>query len=290
MRTSRDPAELKKLWEGWHAITPPMREDYVRLVNLANEGARDLGYTDTSNLWRAWYDMPPEQFASTMDRLWGRLEPLYKKLHCYARARLNAKYGDAVQPRTGPMRADLLGNMWAQDWGNVYDVIAPPNSRLGYDLTAALEAQDYDPLKIVRTAENFYTSIGFPPLPETFWSRSMFVRPRDREVVCHPQAWDIDAREDVRIAGCLRTNADDFYTAHHELGHSYYELAYMDESYLFRGGANDGFHEATGDFVGLYSVSPSYLKEIGLIQEVPGTEADIPYLLRMALEKIAPHG
>ena len=287
MRTSRDPVELKELWEAWHAITPPMREGYTRLVSLANEGALQVGYADTGVLWRSSYDMPPDQFGSTVDRLWLQLEPFYKNLHCYARARLNDKYGDAVQPRTGPIRADLLGNMWAQQWGNVYDLMAPKDASLGYDLTAALEGQGYDATKIVKTAENFYRSIGFSPLPQTFWDRSMFVRPRDREVDCHASAWDIDDKEDVRVAACLRPNADDFYTAHHELGHDYYFRAYQDQPQIFKGSANDGFHEAIGDFVGLYSVSPSYLKEIGVIETVPGSEADIPYLLRMALDKIA---
>jgi peptidyl-dipeptidase A len=287
MRTSRDPTELKDLWEEWHAAAAPMRYDYARLVTLANEGARALGYTDTGAVWRSWYDMPPEQFASTMERLWLQLEPLYKSLHCYVRARLNNKYGDVVQPRTGPIRADLLGNMWAQEWGNIYDLVAPKDLHLGYDLSAALDAQGYDSLKIVKTAENFYESIGFPPLPETFWARSMFVRPHDREVDCYGQAWDVDAKEDVRIAVCLRPNADDFYTAHHELGHNYYDLSYRDQPYLFRDGANDGFHEAIGDFIGLYSKSPDYLKNIGLIQQIPAAETDIPYLLLTALDKVA---
>jgi peptidyl-dipeptidase A len=177
--------------------------------------------------------------------------------------------------------------MWAQSWGNVFDLLEPKDTSLGYDLTAALEAHGYDATKIVRTAENFYTSIGFSPLPQTFWKRSMFVRPQGREVACHPRAWDVDDKEDVRISGCFRVNSDDFYTAHHELGHNYYMLSYKDQPYLFKGSANDGFHEATGDFVGLYSVSPSYLEEIGLIQEVPGPGSDISYLLRMALDKIA---
>ena len=287
MRTSRDPAELKALWEGWHAIAPPMSKDYARMVGLANEGAKELGYAETGILWRSWYDMPPEEFAKTVEGLWSQLEPMYKNLQCYARARLNDKYGDAVQPRTGPIRADLLGDMWAQTWGNVYDLLAPKSAGLGYDLTQELVKHDYDAIKLVKTAENFYTSIGFAPLPDTFWKRSMFVRPRDREVDCHASAWDIDGKNDVRVKACFRVNADDFYTAHHELGHNFYQRAYQDQSQLFADGANDGFHEAIGDFVALNAVTPSYLKDIGLIDKVPGPEADIPYLLRMALDKVA---
>jgi peptidyl-dipeptidase A len=287
MRTSRDPAELKALWEGWHAVARPMRNDYAGLVSLANEGARELGYAETGVLWRSWYDMPPDEFARTVERLWAQLEPMYKNLQCYARARLNDKYGDAVQPRTGAIRADLLGDMWAQSWGNVDDLLAPKDAELGYNLTQALVKQDYDAVKLAKTAENFYTSIGFTPLPETFWSRSMLTRPRDREVDCHASAWDIDDKNDVRVKACFRVNADDFYTAHHELGHNFYQRAYQDQPVLFRDGANDGFHEAIGDFAGLNALTPNYLRQLGLIDQVPGAEADIPYLLRMALDKVA---
>ncbi len=287
LRTSRDPEETKFLWEAWQAIAVPMRDDYVRRTQLANEGARAIGYRDTGELWRSWYDIPPDEFAGTVDRLWSQVEPLYRKLHCYARARLNDKYGDAVQPRTGPIRADLLGNMYGLTWSNIYDLLAPKDVSLGYDLTEALQQKNYDAIKLVKTAENFYKSIGFDPLPESFWARSMFTRPRDREVDCHASAWDIDNKYDVRIKVCFRVNHDDFYTAHHELGHNMYQRDYKDQSYLFADGANDGFHEAIGDFIGLYSETPSYLHAIGLIDSVPGPEADIPYLLRMALDKVA---
>jgi peptidyl-dipeptidase A len=287
MRTSRDPNELKAVWEAWHKAGAAMRADYARQVSLSNEGARALGETDTGTLWRSWYDMPPDQFARTADRLWTSVAPLYKGLQCYARARLNDKYGDAVQPRTGPIRADLLGDVWAQSWGNVYDLMAPKDASLGYDLTAALERKNYDPTRMVKTAEDFYTSLGFTPLPKTFWDRSMITRPRDREVDCHASAWNIDSKDDLRIKTCFRVNAVDFYTAHHELGHSFYQRAYKEQPNLFRDGANDGFHEAIGDFIALSAVSPDYLKTIGLIDRAPGPEGDIPVLLRMALDKIA---
>jgi peptidyl-dipeptidase A len=287
MTHSRDPAELKTLWEGWHANATPMRVDYARQVSLANEGARELGWKDTGELWRSAYDTTPDEFAKTIDRLWAQLSPMYTNLQCYARAKLNDKYGDAVQPRTGPIRADLLGELWAQDWSNIYDLLAPKVTALGYDLTKALVEKGYDAVKLVKTAENFYTSIGFPPLPATFWERSMFTRPRDREVDCYASAWDIDDMDDLRMKACFRITAEDFYTAHHELGHNVYQRAYKDQPALFKGGANDGFHEAIGDFVGLNAVTPGYLREIGLIDNIPGAEADIPYLLHMALQKVA---
>ena len=288
LRTSRDPDETRALWEGWRAVaSPQMKTDYSRLVELANEGSRELGYADTGVLWRSWYDMPPQAFAAKTDGLWTQVKPLYAKLHCYVRAQLTRKYGPAVQPPTGPIRADLLGNMWSQIWGNVNEIVAPKGTSLGYDLTAALQAHGYDAAKVVHTADNWYQSIGFAPLPATFWERSMIIRPQDREVVCHASAWDVDNKDDLRVKACLTVTADDFYTAHHELGHNMYQRAYASQPFLFENGANDGFHEAIGDFAGLNALTPGYLKELGIIDQVPGPEADIPYLLRMALDKVA---
>nr|WP_041658441.1 M2 family metallopeptidase [Asticcacaulis excentricus] len=288
MAESRDPALLRAMFEGWRTISVPMKGDYTRLAELANEGAKGLGFADTGALWRSGYDMPPDGFAADTDRLWGQVEPFYKNLHCYVRSRLNEKYGDAVQPKSGPIRADLLGNMWAQDWANIYDIVAPKGMKgSSYSLDKLLVQKKYTPEKMVRTGEGFYTSIGLPPLPQTFWERSMITRPRDREVLCHASAWDLDNRDDIRIKMCTQVNGEDFYTVHHELGHNYYQRAYKDQPFLFKNGANDGFHEAIGDFIGLSSVTPVYLNQIGLLDKVPGEEEDIPYLLKMALQKVA---
>ena len=287
LRSSRNPEDLKAVWEGWHSISVPMKGDYAQLVTLANEGSRNLGYKDTGALWRSGYDMDPDAFAAETDRVWKQVEPFYRNLHCYVRGRLNDTYGDAVQKRTGPIRADLLGNMWAQQWGNIYPIVAPKTGGSSYSLDDLLVAKGYDPVKMVKTGEGFYSSVGFAPLPETFWERSQITRPRDREVVCHASAWDVNDRDDIRIKMCTKVNGEDFYTVHHELGHNYYQRAYMAQPYLFKGAANDGFHEATGDFVGLSALTPTYLQQIGLLDKVPGTEEDIPFLLKMALDKIA---
>lgn len=285
---SRDPTETKALYEGWRTISPVMAADYARMVEIANEGSRELGFADTGAMWRAGYDMDPDAFAAETDRLWEQVKPFYENLHCYVRGRLNARYGDAVQPDHGPIRADLLGNMWSQQWGNIYDVVAPTTGGTSsYSLDTLLTAQNYDATRMVRTGEGFYTSLGLDPLPQTFWERSMITRPRDREVVCHASAWDLDNRDDIRIKMCTQVNGDDFYTVHHELGHNYYQRAYKDQPFLFKNGANDGFHEAIGDFVGLSALTPTYLNQIGLLQTVPGPEEDIPFLLKMALDKIA---
>ncbi|MDO8411466.1 MAG: M2 family metallopeptidase [Phenylobacterium sp.] len=287
MRESRDPAELKAVWEGWRTVSPPMRDDYAQLVALANEGSEGLGYKDAGALWRDKYDMDPDAFAGEADRLWSQVEPFYKNLHCYVRARLNDRYGDAVQPRTGPIRADLTGNMWAQSWGNIYDVVAPAEVRSSYDLDDLLVKAGYDPTRMVKTGEAFYSSLGLAPLPQTFWERSMITRPEDREVVCHASAWNLDGKDDIRIKMCTLVNGEDFFTVHHELGHNYYQRAYADQPYLFKGGANDGFHEAIGDFAALSALTPTYLQQIGLLETAPGEAEDIPFLLKTALDKIA---
>ncbi len=290
MGTVRDPARLQEMWTSWHdGVGAPMRADYARVTAISDEGARELGFADVGALWRSGYDMSPAQFEQTTDRIWAEVEPLYKALHTYVRWKLNAKYGDAVQAKSGPIRADLLGNMWAQEWGNIYDIVAPAGAGdVGYDTGALLKAKGYDPVRMVRQAEGFYSSLGFAPLPQTFWQRSQFVKPADREVICHASAWDIDAKDDIRVKTCLKVNADDFVTIHHELGHNYYQRAYKDQPFLYENGANDGFHEAIGDFVAL-SITPDYLVQIGLLDRarVPTPDKDIGLLLRQAMDKVA---
>ncbi len=266
---SRDPKELLEAWTGWHSIAPPMRDDYQRLVELANEGARELGYKDTGALWRSKYDMPPDAFAAEVDRLWNQVKPLYDSLHCYVRAGLNKKYGDQVVPPNGPIPAHVLGNMWSQQWDSLYDVLAAPGMDTGTNLTPLLQAKKVDAKEMVRYGERFFTSLGFAPLPETFWERSLFTKPQDREVVCHASAWDMDYKEDLRIKMCIQVNDEDFRTIHHELGHNFYQRAYNKLPFLYQDSAHDGFHEATGDTIAL-SITPEYLKQIDLLAAGPG--------------------
>lgn len=289
MGTERDPEVLKEMWASWHKVGAPMRADYTKFVRISNAGSKELGYADTGAQWRAGYDMDPDAFAKLTDDTWKQVKPLYDQLHCYTRTKLSEKYGDAVQPKTGPIRADLLGNMWAQEWGNVYDIVAPEGAGdVGYDLTALLAAKNYTPETIVKTGEGFFSSLGFAPLPQTFWDRSMITAPRDREVVCHASAWDIDNKDDIRIKMCTKVNGDDFVTVHHELGHNYYQRAYNRQPYLYMNSANDGFHEAVGDFIAL-SVTPDYLVKIGLLdpKAVPSADKDIGLLLKQAMDKVA---
>jgi peptidyl-dipeptidase A len=285
LATSRDERQLRAAWEGWHTISTPMKLDYQRFVELSNKGARELGFADTGAMWRSKYDMPPDEFTKEIDRLWGQVRPLYLKLHAYVRMKLRQKYG-AIVPADGLIPAHLTGNIWAQDWSNVYPLVAPAGADAGYSVTGILERRHVAALEMVRTGERFYTSLGFAPLPKTFWERSLFVRPRDREVICHASAWDVDYAEDVRIKMCIDQTADDFTTIHHELGHNFYQRAYKDQPVLFRDSANDGFHEAIGDTIAL-SVTPEYLVRIGLLDRAPDTSRDIGLLLTRALQKIA---
>jgi peptidyl-dipeptidase A len=317
MAKSHDPEELTKLWVGWHGIGAPMKDKYARFVELQNIGARELGYKDTGELWRADYDMTPAEFSAELERAWKQLEPLYRELHDYVRARLIAQYGKAADRPDGMIPAQLLGNMWAQEWGNIYDIVAPTDPKLSQfkplDLEAALKQQiaTKDPAAapafvsttdlssdqghaaqlaagrdLVHYGENFFTSLGFAPLPKTFWERSQFVHPRDREVVCHASAWDVDFADDLRVKMCIEVSADYFTTVHHELGHNFYQRAYDKQPFLFQNGANDGFHEAIGDSIAL-SIAPAYLKTLGLTTTEPPAEADIPLQLRTALDKVA---
>jgi peptidyl-dipeptidase A len=286
LATSRSPAKLLDAWTGWHAQAPAYKERYASFVQLSNKGAREMGYADTGALWRSGYDMPPDDFAFEMERLWLQVKPLYESLHEYARYKLRAAYGPDVVPLTGPIPAHLFGNMWSQTWDNIYPLLAPKAGAGTFDLTKALDQRKTTPKQMTQYAEGFYTSLGMPKLPATFWERSLFARPRDRDVVCHASAWSIDAKDDVRIKMCINPTAEDFTVIHHELGHVYYFLAYQDQPTLFRAGANDGFHEAIGDTIAL-SITPAYLKRIGLMKEEPDPKGDTGDLLRRALSKVA---
>ncbi len=283
---SRDPAELLEAWVGWRTISPPMRPQYQRFVELGNQGARELGFKDLGAMWRSKYDMPPDEFTAELDRLWGQVRPLYESLHCYVRGRLLEVYGPEVVPADGPLPAHLLGNMWAQTWSNIYPLVAPAEADPGFDLTERLIAKGVDEREMVRYGERFFTSLGFEPLPETFWERSLFTKPADRDVVCHASAWDIDQVDDVRIKMCIEITGEEFSVIHHELGHNFYQRAYSVQPPLFRESANDGFHEGVGDTVAL-SVTPDYLVAVGLLDSAPDASKDLGVLLRMALDKVA---
>jgi peptidyl-dipeptidase A len=286
MAESRDAKQLRDIWRGWRTVSPPMRDKFERFVELANKGAREMGFADVGAMWRSNYDMSPEAFAAEVERLWQQVAPLYEALHAHVRASLVEQYGARIVPEDGLIPAHLLGNMWSQSWLNIYPLVAPPEEDAGFDLTDLLTRKKIDPIEMVRYGERFFLSLGFEPLPDSFWERSLFTKPADRDVVCHASAWDIDGQDDLRIKMCIEINEEDFSTIHHELGHNFYQRAYAGQPQMFRGSANDGFHEAVGDTIAL-SITPAYLRQIGLLDGKAKQGGDLGLLMKMALDKIA---
>jgi peptidyl-dipeptidase A len=274
-------------WAGWHETSKEMRPLYERLVQLSNEGAREFGAADLGELWRSAYDMSPADFEKEIDRLWSQVKPLYEDLHCYVRWKLSQKYGAERVPPSGPIPAHLLGNMWAQEWANIYPLVEPYRGQPSLDVTKNLKALKYDPKKLVELGENFFVSLGLEKLPDSFWKRSQFVKPQDREVVCHASAWDVTYSNDLRIKMCIKVDEEDLITIHHELGHLYYFMHYYTKPVLFQAGANDGFHEAIGDALTL-SITPEYLKQLKLLDRLPKDDKGlINVQMKDALEKVA---
>ena len=289
---SRDPDELLKAWEGWRNIGKPMKDMYLRMVEIGNLGAKDLGYDGLTDLWFSQYDMPADDFLDETDRVWDELKPLYDSLHCHVRNELSEHYGEAVVSKEGSMPAHVLGNMWGQSWANIYDLVYTPDNPkadTNIDLTKILEEKDIGEIEMVEIAENFFLSLGFEPLPKTFWERSLFIKPQDHNVVCHASAWDLDSdANDLRVKMCIERNAEDFSTIHHELGHIFYYQAYSQQPSIFQGGANDGFHEAVGDLLTL-SITPDYYHKIGMITEAEAINAKsdpISLLMQQALDGV----
>jgi peptidyl-dipeptidase A len=287
LQKSRKPAELLAAWKGWHdTVGTAIRPLFTRYVEVANAGARGVGFRDVSSMWRSSYDMPEDAFEAEVDRLWGQVKPLYTQMHCYMRRGLNQLYGDKVQPNSGPIATHLTGNMWAQAWGYLYKDLEPYKRVAPIDVTPVLEKK-YDSKKMVKMAEGFFTSLGMDALPATFWERSQFDKPKGKDVVCHASAWDVTFSNDLRIKMCINKNQEDLVTIHHELGHNYYFNYYWQLPVLFQNGANDGFHEAIGDTVAL-SMTPEYLQRMGLLKNVvKNDKATINQQMDVALEKIA---
>lgn len=287
LKKSRNYDEQLDAWKGWHAIAPVMKDKYARYAELGNKGSKEIGFADMGALWRSGYDMTPQEFEADIERLWQEVKPLYDDLHCYARKKLRAKYGKDKIPEKAPIPAHLLGNMWAQQWDGIFDILEPYPGQGSLDVDKKLREKKYDAIKMVKLGEGFFTSLGFDPLPKTFWERSLFLRPKDREVVCHASAWDVTWSDDLRIKMCIEPTEEDLITIHHELGHDFYFQSYYKRPILFQAGANDGFHEGIGDTLAL-SVTPQYLKNLGLLDQVPNNDKGrINVQMKMALDKVA---
>ena len=316
---SRDYDAQLDAWQGWHTISPPMRKDYIRFAELVNTGAKEMGFADAGEMWRSGYDMSPVELAAESDRLWDQVKPLYEQLHCYARGKLEATYGaDKGQVTGGMLPAHLMGNLWQQDWSNLWDLLQPYPGAGSLDINSALQklaadnlsreldkAGDPEADEATRTfmarraadlatakemtvrAQDFYVSLGMPTLPDSYWEKSQFIKPLDREAQCHASAWDMNMAGDVRTKMCIKPSDEELKTIYHELGHIYYDLAYNAQPPVFQAGAHDGFHEAIGDTIVL-AMTPTYLQSVGLVgEQKQSQEALVNAQMRMALAKVA---
>ncbi|KAJ8384193.1 hypothetical protein AAFF_G00207410 [Aldrovandia affinis] len=288
MATSRSYKKLLYAWEGWHNSSGvPLKEYYPEFVELSNKASRMDGFTDTGDYWRSWYESPT--FEDDLEKLYKQLEPLYLNLHAFVRRKLYNHYGPKYINLKGPIPAHLFGNMWAQTWNNIYDMMIPFPSKPNIDVTNDMVAKNWNATHMFRVSEGFFTSLGLLPMPPEFWDESMLEKPADgREVVCHASAWDFYNRQDFRIKQCTTVTMEQLFTVHHEMGHIEYYLQYKDQPVSFRRGANPGFHEAVGDVLSLSVSTPKHLHKIGLLDTLTTDhESDINYLLKMALEKMA---
>ncbi|KAK9502105.1 hypothetical protein O3M35_012698 [Rhynocoris fuscipes] len=287
LQSSRDAEELKYIWVEFRKNTgKKFKNLYQEYVDLANEGARLNNVSDNAEYWKIDFETPT--FEADVEELWKQVEPLFKELHAYVRMKLNEKYGDNVVKKDGPIPAHLLGNMWAQLWANIYDIVAPYPEKKAIDVTDEMLKQNYTALKMFKLSESFFTSLGLEPMPPSFWEKSIIEKPKDRELVCHASAWDFYDSKDFRIKMCTRVNMDDLFTVHHEMGHVQYFIQYKDQPHVYKEGANSGFHEAIGDVIALSVQSSKHLKEIGLLEDgKEDKEQVINFLMYTALDKVA---
>ncbi|NWW89629.1 ACE2 enzyme, partial [Rhynochetos jubatus] len=294
MANSTDYDERLWAWEGWRAeVGRMMRPLYEEYVELKNEVAKLNNYSDYGDYWRANYEADyPEEYKYSRDQLiedvektFEQIKPLYQQLHAYVRHRLEQVYGPELISSTGCLPAHLLGDMWGRFWTNLYGLAVPYPAKPNIDVTSAMVQKKWDAMRIFKAAEAFFTSIGLSEMTKGFWENSMLTEPTDnRKVVCHPTAWDL-GNNDYRIKMCTKVTMDDFLTAHHEMGHIEYDMAYSEKPYLLRGGANEGFHEAVGEIMSLSAATPQHLKSLDLLEPTfqEDEETEINFLLKQAL-------
>ncbi|KAF8795130.1 Angiotensin-converting enzyme-like protein [Argiope bruennichi] len=284
---SRNEAELKHVWTKWRDVSGKVVKDkFLRYVNLSNEAACLNGFKDNGEMWREAYES--DSFVEEIEELWNVIRPFYEQLHAYVRRKLIQRYPRSGIKPDGPIPAHLLGNMWAQKWGNIFDIVKPYPKKKFIDVTDAMEEKIMTPLDMFKMSEEFFTSVGLKKMTPEFWERSIIEKPKNREMVCHASAWDFSDGKDFRIKMCTRVNMEDFITVHHEMGHIEYDMYYAPLPSVFRRGANPGFHEAIGDVIALSVATPKHLKEVDLLEEVSeDEESDINTLMQTALGKIA---
>lgn len=225
-----------------------------------------------------------------MDKLWEQVKPLYIHLHKFVGRKLKERFGEKLDISDGYIPAHVFGNMWAQSWQNLADLVKPFPNASSLNITGALQDQNYTVLKMFQTSNEFYTSLGLEDnaISYNVSAGALIEKPSDRDVVCHASAWDFCDGQNFRIKMCTKINYEDFITIHHEMGHIQYFLLYKNQAVALRTGANPGFHEAVGDTIALSVATPKHLKAIGLLPNyVESEEADLNALMDMALERVA---
>nr|XP_003472155.2 angiotensin-converting enzyme-like protein Ace3 [Cavia porcellus] len=288
MATSRDHKELLWAWEGWRdSVGRQLRPIFWRYVQLSNKAAQLNGYKDMGQLWRAKYES--DTLEQDMEQIYQELQPLYLNLHAYVRRALYRHYGPELISLRGPIPAHLLGDMWAQSWDNILDMVLPFPKKPPIDITRIMKQQHWRPEKMFEEADKFFTSLGMLSVPPDFWKKSMLERPTDgRSVECQTSAWDFYSGNDFRIKKCTEVTIEDLLSVFHQMGHIQYFMQYQNLSVIFREGANPAFEEAVGAMVTLSASSHRHLFSTGLISlRQQDSEEEVNYLIGMALEKIA---
>ncbi|XP_048222837.1 angiotensin-converting enzyme-like protein Ace3 [Perognathus longimembris pacificus] len=288
MATSRNEKELLWAWQGWHdTVGRQLRPLFGRYVQLSNKAANLNGYDDMGDLWRAKYES--DTLEDDLEDLFEELKPLYLNLHAYVRRSLFHHYGPDMIDLRGPIPAHLLGNMWAQSWVKILDLVLPYPKKPPEDITKNMKGQHWKPEKMFQEADTFFTSLGLISVPNEFWKKSMLEKPTDgREVECHTSAWNFHKDNDFRIKKCTEVTIEDLLSIFHQMGHIQYFLQYQNHSILFRAGANPAFEEAVGLVIALSASSHKYLLNRGLLSyQHQDPEEEINFMMGIALEKIA---
>lgn len=284
---NRDYDYLSQLWWKWREVVgKKIRSLVPQMVELKNKMAQLNGFSDYGEQLRAKYET--DGFEATVRRLNAQVAPLYRLVQAYVRDQLQETYNDTVIPSDGMLPASVLGDMWGRMWTEIYDIVEPYPNMTSMDRTPQMVQQNYTVRHMYDITDEFYTSMGLKPMPRLFYNRSMLERPKGREVECHATAWDFFDGEDFRIRMCTEVNFKDLETVHHEIGHVQYFMQYAHQPFVYRDGANDGFHEAIGELMGMTMASVSHLRHLGLLSETDTPhENSINYLMRTALKTVS---
>jgi peptidyl-dipeptidase A len=256
LEKSTDLAERKAVWEASKQSGPALKPNLVTLRDLRNGVAKEMKHPDYFALQVSNYGMTTDEMLKMLEGWMTTLRPLYLQLHTWTKYKLAEKYHQPV-PKKIP--AHWINNRWAQEWEGLVEAA---------NVDKFFEGRQ--PEWIIKTAEQFYTGLGFTPLPKTFWEKSdLYPLPADskRKKNTHASCWHIDLENDIRSLQSIEPNSRWFFTAHHELGHGYYFKAYTRPEVppLLRNGAAPGFHEGIGELISLASSQVPYLQARGIL-------------------------